>query len=102
MTHTVCAAADTEYLRFGTTPFLRWSVFEELSRLGYRANDLTDAALNPVTRFKSQLGGQLVCNLVLRRPDRFIFACGYRIMSLVERGLKAPRKIYQRVRRREE
>jgi len=78
-THTVCAAADAEYLNLGTTPFLRWAVFEELSRLGYQANDLTDAALNTVTRFKSQLGGDLVTNLVLKRPDKATFVWGERL-----------------------
>jgi len=67
VSHTVCAAADEESLKSGTTPFLRVKVFEELSGIGYEANDLTDAALNPVTRFKSQLGGDLKLNLVLTR-----------------------------------
>lgn len=98
VTHTVCAAADAEFLRLGTTPFLRWSVFEELSRLGYRANDLTDAAINPVTRFKSQLGGELVCNMVLKRPDKFMFVCAEKFVTLAKTGLRAPRWVYRRVR----
>lgn len=57
--HTVCAGAAHEHLALGTTPFLRWKAFEKLSVLGYRWNDLTDASLNSVTRFKSQLGGEL-------------------------------------------
>ncbi len=65
--HTVCAAADEEFLKFGTTPFLRVKSFERLAELGYEANDLTDAALNPVTKFKSQLGGELKLNLVLSK-----------------------------------
>jgi len=36
-----------------------------LAALGYDGIDLTDAALNPVTHFKSQLGGELVLNLVV-------------------------------------
>jgi len=67
--YTVCAAADAEEQNLGTTPFLRWKALEVLSGLGFITNDLTDAALNPVTRFKSQLGGDLVMNLVLTRPD---------------------------------
>jgi hypothetical protein len=73
--HTVCAGAEPDYLKIGSTPFLRWKAFEKLSAMGYEGNDLTDAALNPVTRFKSQLGGQLEMGFVLSRPDSF----GYRI-----------------------
>ena len=69
MTHTVTAAADPEFLGLGTTPFLRWKVCEGLAAEGYLGNDLTDASLNEVTRFKSQLGGELVTNLVLLRTD---------------------------------
>ncbi len=69
MTHTVCAGAHGAYLKIGTTPFLRWKVCEDLHLLGYTGNDLTDAALNEVTRFKSQLGGELRQNFVLKRPD---------------------------------
>src|SRR5207302_745750 len=57
--HTVSAGADVEFLNVGASAFLRWRAFETLAALGYRANDLTDAALNPVTHFKSQLGGEL-------------------------------------------
>ncbi len=71
--HTVCAGADPDYLKIGSTPFLRWKAFETLSSLGYGGNDLTDAALNPVTRFKSQLGGRLEMGFVLSRPDSFVY-----------------------------
>lgn len=76
VTHTVCAAADPEFLRIGSTPFLRWKVFEDLSKLKYEANDLTDAELNPVTRFKAQLGGTLETNMVISRPDSVLFGLG--------------------------
>ncbi len=59
VTHSVCAGAEPEWQKLGTTPYLRWKVFEQLAELGYAADDLTDAALNPVTRFKSQLGAEL-------------------------------------------
>lgn len=72
-THTVCAGADPEFLPTGATAFLRWSVFEELSRMGYAANDLTDAALNPVSHFKSQFGGNLEPCLNLRGPESTMF-----------------------------
>jgi hypothetical protein len=67
--YTVCAAADPEHLNLGTTPWLRWEAFKALARDGYTTNDLTDAALNEVTRFKSQLGGYLVTNMIIQQPD---------------------------------
>ncbi|MGA7964924.1 MAG: GNAT family N-acetyltransferase [Gammaproteobacteria bacterium] len=76
VTHTVCAAADGELLKLGASAFLRWSVFEDLAKAGYQANDLTDAELNPVTRFKSQLGGELVLCLEASRPDHMVFRVG--------------------------
>jgi hypothetical protein len=69
VTHTVCAGADAQSLSLGTTPFLRWKAFERLAALGYRGNDLTDAALNDITRFKSQFGGTLVTSMVVARPS---------------------------------
>lgn len=73
VSHTVCAAADAEYLKLGASAFLRWKVFGELSHLGSAGNDLTDAALNPVTHFKSQLGGDLEACVTLQRPDALAF-----------------------------
>jgi hypothetical protein len=67
--HTVCAGADESFLRMGASGFLRWHSFLALARDGYAANDLTDAALNPVTRFKSQLGGELTPTWSLSLPD---------------------------------
>ena len=67
VSHSVCAAADPEHLNTGATAFLRWKVFEALSALGYSGNDLTDAALNPVTHFKSQLGGELKLCLICEK-----------------------------------
>jgi Acetyltransferase (GNAT) domain len=69
VTHTVTAGADPEFLNLGATAFLRWKVFEDLAALGYTGNDLTDAPLNSVTHFKSQLGGDLQLCLVVERPD---------------------------------
>jgi len=69
--HTVSAASDPEFNKLGVSAFLRWKAFEALSALGYRGNDLTDAALNPVTHFKSQLGGDLQVSFLLEsRPTR--------------------------------
>ncbi len=69
LTHTVSAAADPEFLRLGANAFLRWRAFEALRASGHAANDLTDAALNPVTHFKAQFGGDLVQCLVLEAPS---------------------------------
>ena len=71
VTHTVCAAADPDYLSMGSTPFLRYKAFEDLSQSGYKYNDLTGAALNEVTRFKAQLGGELVSTFILVKGPSF-------------------------------
>lgn len=97
-THTVCAAGNIKYMSLGTTPFLRWKAFEEINRLGYRANDLTDAALNPVTKFKSQLGGELVVNFVLKRPDALAFRWGERLAFLAKTCLRPACRQYRRMR----
>jgi len=93
VSHTVCAGADPEYLALGSTPFLRWKSFEVLSQLGHTANDLTDAALNDVTKFKSQFGGELVVNWVIVRPA----SVRYRVIRSAERaaarGLSLAKKI---------
>jgi hypothetical protein len=89
--HTVSAATDKEHLKSGVTAFLRWKAFEHLAALGYAGNDLTDAQLNPVTHFKSQLGGDLHMNLILSRPDggRFrLQKLAHRAGSFAKRGVK--------------
>jgi hypothetical protein len=65
VTHSVSAAADPEFMNAGVNPFLRWKTCEALVAAGYRGNDLTDASLGEVTRFKGQLGAELVVNSVL-------------------------------------
>jgi hypothetical protein len=65
VSHTVCAATDPEHRGLGAAAFLRWRTFEWLAAHGKSGNDLTDAALNSVTHFKSQLGGDLVMNLAI-------------------------------------
>jgi hypothetical protein len=82
--HTVCAGADENYLRMGASAFLRWRSFESLAHAGYRANDLTDAALNPVTRFKSQLGGQLTATLSISSSNSLMYS-----LETTARRLKA-------------
>jgi hypothetical protein len=73
VSHTVCAGADEEHLRLGASAFLRWNAFLSLQRDGYVENDLTDASLNPVTRFKSQLGGDLTPTFSIARSDSLLF-----------------------------
>lgn len=71
--HTVCAGADDEYLRTGASGFLRWHASLALARDGYMANDLTDAGLNPVTRFKSQFGAELTPTWTVSRTDSRLY-----------------------------
>jgi len=85
--HTVCAGMDPGYSRLGASAFLRWRGFEALAALGYEANDLTDAALNSVTHFKSQLGGNLETALVLTAPQ----SPRVRIAQGFEQTLRLPR-----------
>jgi hypothetical protein len=94
VSHTVAAAADARYLSLGSTPFLRWKSFESLSALGYSANDLTDAALNTVTRFKSQLGGDLVCNWVVTRPGNTL----YKLYTAAKKNARRARNLVRRLR----
>jgi hypothetical protein len=68
VTHSVCAGATAEHLTSGASVFLRWKALEHLMQDGYAGNDLTDAALGKVTRFKAQLGGELRLSLVVTRP----------------------------------
>jgi hypothetical protein len=70
VTHTAVAATNAQFAPSGAAAFLRWKVFEHLAADGYAGNDLTDATLNPVTHFKSQLGGDLETALVVVRATR--------------------------------
>ena len=85
--HTVCAGSAEEGLSVGATPYLRWRAFEFLSQRGYIFNDLTDASLPEVARFKKQLGGALKTNTVVRFRD-----------SLPFRAIEALSKFREKVR----
>lgn len=89
VSHTACAGMDPEYSRLGASAFLRWRGFEALAQLGYEANDLTDAALNSVTHFKSQLGGSLEAALVLKAPQ----SPRQRVGQTIESTLRLPRAV---------
>lgn len=99
VTHTVSAAAHGDYLNLGASAFLRWKAFETLSALGYAANDLTDAPLNPVTHFKSQLGGDLEPCFVLGRPERARVAWAERLAGAYRRGQALARAAARRLKR---
>ena len=88
ITHTVCAGADEAFLSMGANAFLRWKVFEDLSKNGYLGNDLTDAALNPVAHFKSQLGGDLRLCLNFKRSDSIRFKIRAHGGKLIKAGKK--------------
>lgn len=83
VSHTVSAGADPEFNKAGASALLRWRAFQALAALGYRGNDLTDASLNPVTHFKSQLGGSLELTLVLQSRVAAPFRMG---AALTEAG----------------
>ncbi|HAS82031.1 MAG TPA: hypothetical protein DCS43_04995 [Verrucomicrobia bacterium] len=86
VTHTVCAGSDADYLSLGGNPFLRWKVCESLSAIGYRANDLSGAPYpHDVSRFKSQLGAELVLNWIAVRPETLRYRAYKRIIHLVRK-----------------
>jgi hypothetical protein len=86
--HTVSAATHPDEMRSGVTAWLRGQVFEKLSESGRVSNDLTDASLNPVTHFKSQLGGDLRMCLVLQSPQTLPFRAQTRLEAAAL-GLRA-------------
>lgn len=100
VTHTVSAGADPEHMKSGVTAFLRWKSFERLKELGYAANDLTDASLNPVTHFKSQLGGSLEQWIELRSPESPRFKWGTRLSRLASVSRGAAGAVVRRTLRR--
>ncbi len=81
VTHTVSAAADPDHYDTGASPFLRWRIFRALSESGYEGNDLTDATLNSVSRFKRQLGAELELNLVLYGGERRLHRLERRVVD---------------------
>ena len=98
VSHTVAAGADADHRNLGATAFLRWNVFQRLSRLGVTANDLTDAALNPVTHFKAQLGGDLTMCLLLESPESPRFRRDRRYRELAAAIRRGARRVARRLR----
>jgi hypothetical protein len=96
---TVCAASDGQHLNLGATAFLRWNVFKSLSAQGYSANDLTAAALNPVTHFKAQLGGDLHLCLLLESPESARFRWARRSRQMTDHLWKKAEGLRRRLPR---
>lgn len=71
--HTVAAAAHPEFVPSGVNAFLRWKSFQAMRSLGYQGNDLTNAGLDEVSHFKSQLGGALEVCFLLSSPESATF-----------------------------
>ena len=102
VSHTACAATDAAHRNLGSTAFLRWEVFRRLSAEGIAANDLTDAALNPVTHFKAQLGGDLEMGLWLEAPGSARFRAaraGREVAQLARSAWRAAGRRLKRMRR---
>lgn len=89
VSHSVAAASDEAYSRTGVNALLRWRVFTELSAMGFLANDLTDASLNAVTHFKSQLGGDLQLFLGLEGPRSWRYRLGHGGVALCRRAIQS-------------
>jgi hypothetical protein len=100
VSHTACAGADPESNKQGASAFLRWSAFEALAALGYKGNDLTDATLNPVTHFKSQLGGALELSLAVQSPRSRRYVWNERANTAVARARGRAGALVRRLARR--
>lgn len=96
--HTVSAAGDPEFLAMGATAWLRCKSFERLNELGYKANDLTDAHLNSVTHFKSQLGGELQVTYILSLPDNLRFRSRDLFLGAASSAKRVASGILRRIR----
>lgn len=83
--HTVCAGSFEEHLSSGAAYLMRWRTFVNLEERGYTSNDLTDATLGGVTRFKEQLGGRLTMNMLLKTPRPLRYTFIERSSSLIRR-----------------
>jgi hypothetical protein len=93
------AGMDPTHRQLSASAFLHWRVFERLACLGYAANDLTDAALNAVTHFKSQLGGALVLNPVIETAGSATWQAGNAVERLYRHARGGPGLVVHRRRR---
>jgi hypothetical protein len=101
VSHTASAGADPEFNKRGASALLRWKAFEALSSLGYRANDLTDATLNPVTHFKAQFGGTLELSLVIQSPQSRKYRWGGMVMNAAAKARARAGALARRALRRD-
>jgi Acetyltransferase (GNAT) domain len=85
--HMAAAATDGAAQGSGASAFLRWKALEAIGAAGGASVDLTDATLNSVTHFKSQLGGELRMLLVLDAPR----SLSYRLGGAARRALARAR-----------
>jgi hypothetical protein len=102
MTHTVSAAADPALQNTGANPLLRWSAFEALAAAGHTGNDLTDAALNPVTHFKAQLGGTLRLTLTAEARPALRWRTGKRLEVGYHGSRRLAARVWRALRRRDQ
>jgi hypothetical protein len=96
LTHTWMAGSDPQFLQSGASAFLRWKVFEDLSRRGYQYNDLTDAMNESVAKFKSQFGGKLEPSFVIHKDISPRLRRENRIKNIVQPRLEALRRKFRR------
>jgi hypothetical protein len=102
VTHTCAAGVDAAYLDTGVSAFLRWKVFEALHQQGFAYNDLTDAMNEPVAKFKSQFGGNLVTCFVMHRVNSSALRLHYRVSGNLDRLSSFVRRRLSRSRPRPE
>jgi hypothetical protein len=89
VTHTWMAGSNSNFLQSGASAFLRWKAFEDLSRRGYKYNDLTDAMIGKVAKFKSQFGGSLESSFVMYREFSSRLRLENRIRNLLRRPMNS-------------
>jgi hypothetical protein len=88
-THTWMAGSDPNFLQSGASAFLRWKAFEDLNKRGYQYNDLTDAMIDKVAKFKSQFGGRLESSFVIYKE----ISSKLRLQNRIKNVLKKPMDI---------
>jgi hypothetical protein len=96
LTHTWMAGSDPQFLQSGASAFLRWKVFEDLNRRGYQYNDLTDAMIDRVARFKSQFGGRLEPSFVIYKDISPRLHREKQIRNFVQPRLDALKRKFQK------
>lgn len=91
--HAVCAAADSRHQSIGVNPFLRFEVFSQLQAQGAKYNDLTNASLDSVGRFKAELGAELQMNCAVSSP----LTSKFKLNALRHRVIDAIRDVPGRI-----